>query len=74
MGQGSIVARQPAELHRRQFEIISRIGERVGQAQKGLGTELLKSRHRRRGENKGAPRCFTHRGPSKHQHPSWEEI
>ena len=53
MGQGSIVARQPAELHRRQFEIIARLGKRLGQAQRSLETELWNSRHRRRGEDKG---------------------
>ena len=51
-GQGSIVARQPAELHRRQFDIIVD-WERVGQARRILETELLNSRHRRRGEDKG---------------------
>ena len=53
MGQGSIVARQPAELHRRQLQIIARLGKRLGQAQTSLETELLNSRHRRRGEDKG---------------------
>ena len=50
MGQGSIVARQPAELHRRQFQIIARLVKRLGKAQRSLETELLNSRHRRRGE------------------------
>jgi len=53
VGQGSIVARQPAELHRRQLQIIARLGKRLGQAQTSLETELLNSRHRRRGEDKG---------------------
>ena len=63
MGQGSIVARQPAELHRRQFEMITNSGVRRPSA-KSLETELLNPDIAAEAKT-GAPRCFTHRGPSR---------
>ena len=45
MSFGSIFARQPADLYRRQFEIVVEIRTREGQTRVDFETELLKSRH-----------------------------
>ena len=44
MSPGSIFARQPADLYRRQFEIVSRSRRVKAKREVGLETELLKSR------------------------------
>ena len=60
MGQGSIVARQPADLHRRQIEIVSRFRR---EPREFLKNELLKSRHASQGEEPDPPPRRTTKGP-----------
>jgi len=53
------------------LQIIARLGKRLGQAQTSLETELLNSRHRRRGEDKG-PRDASRAGAPPSVSPSNE--
>jgi hypothetical protein len=61
--QGSIVARQPADLHRRQIEIVSRLYAHRP-AREGLENELLKSRHPRKDRSQILRRGETQTGPA----------